>query len=107
MYGYAITAYGTAKNPIAPPPYSSAGTAITVYAVYRSPPIRNQVTQVPKLRPARPHSSSDPIPAFGRRHRAAQNPATVTSAKKKQNTTSAVVCRCNRTPAGKNPVQAS
>ncbi len=30
MYGYAITAYGTAKNPIAPAPYKAAGTAITV-----------------------------------------------------------------------------
>jgi len=46
---------------------------------------------VPKLRPASPHSSSEPIPAFGLRHRAAQNPASVTSAKKKQKTTNAVV----------------
>src|SRR5438034_3896772 len=47
--GYTMTVYGTAKNPVAPAPNSSAGTATKVYAVYRSPPIRNQVTQEPKL----------------------------------------------------------
>ena len=52
--------------------------------------------QVPKLRPARPHSSSEPMPAAGLRHRAAQNPAKVTRRKKKQKISSAVVC--NRSP---------
>jgi hypothetical protein len=28
-----MTVYGTAKNPVAPAPYSSAGTATNVYAV--------------------------------------------------------------------------
>src|SRR4051812_16330263 len=68
-----ITVYGTAKNPVAPAPNSSAGTATNVYAVYRSPPTRNQVTQVPKLRPPSPHSSRW-FRSVGRRQRAATNP---------------------------------
>src|SRR5256885_4650550 len=31
--GYTMTVYGTAKNPVAPAPNSSAGTATNVYAV--------------------------------------------------------------------------
>ncbi len=55
--GYTMIVYGTAKNPAAPAPNISAGTATKVYAVYRSPPSRNQVIQPPKLRPPSPHSS--------------------------------------------------
>jgi hypothetical protein len=46
--------YGSAKKPCAPTPKTSAGTAMKVYAVWRSPPSRNQVTSVPKRRPPRP-----------------------------------------------------
>src|SRR5256885_4704285 len=73
-----ITVYGTAKKPSAPPPKSSAGTATKVYAVYRSPPIRNQVIQPPKLRPPRPHSSRW-ARVSGRRQRAATKPSALTS----------------------------
>ena len=71
--------YGTAKKPVAPAPNSSAGTATNVYAVYRSPPTRNQVIQPPKLRPPRPHSSRC-ARLSARRHRAATKPMTLTSA---------------------------
>src|SRR5580698_9700716 len=54
--------------------------------------MRNHVIQVPKLRPASPHSSSEWMPASGLRQRAAQNPATVTSRKKKQKMMRAVLC---------------
>src|SRR5689334_1338594 len=72
-----ITVYGTAKNPAAPAPNISAGTATNVYAVYRSPPIRNHVIQPPKLRPPSPHSSRCSM-SFGARHRAAMKPITLT-----------------------------
>jgi hypothetical protein len=72
-----ITVYGTAKKPSAPPPNSSAGTATKVYAVYRSPPIRNQVTQAPKFRPPSPHSSRW-ARLSGRRQRAATKPSALT-----------------------------
>src|SRR2546430_13800227 len=78
--GYTITVYGTAKNPAAPAPNSNAGTATKVYAVYRSPPTRNQVTQEPKLRPPRPHSSRCAI-VFGRRQRAGTKPIELTITK--------------------------
>jgi hypothetical protein len=42
--------YGTAKNPAAPVAKISAGTATNVYAVYRSPPSRNQVKMRHKKR---------------------------------------------------------
>src|SRR5579871_3265796 len=58
----------------------AAGTAINVYAVYRSPPSRNQVTRVPKRRPASPHSWSRS--RSPRRQRAATKPRMVTIAKK-------------------------
>src|SRR3954463_6959728 len=73
-----IALYCTAETPVAPAPNSSAGTATKVYAVYRSPPTRNQVTQAPKLRPPRPHSSRCAM-SFGARHRAATNPMPLTS----------------------------
>src|ERR671921_628037 len=72
--------YGTAKNPAAPAPNSNAGTATKVYAVYRSPPTRNQVIQPPKLRPPRPHSSRWAM-SFGARQRAATKPIPLTSRK--------------------------
>jgi hypothetical protein len=50
--------YGIAKKPSAPAPNTRAGTAMNVYAVYRSPPRRNQVTMVPNRRPPSPHSWS-------------------------------------------------
>src|SRR5437764_2650578 len=78
MIGYVMTANGTAKNPFAPTAYTSAGTATNVYAVYASPPSRNQVTQLPKARPPRPHSSRS-CGLSARRHRAAANPSTVTN----------------------------
>src|ERR1700710_1119936 len=78
--------YAMAKKPeTAPVAYIAAGTAMNVYAVYRSPPSRNQVTTVPKLRPPRPHSSSEggaPV----RRQLAAQKPPTVTRMKKNSST---------------------
>ena len=73
-----ITVYGTAKNPVAPAPNSSAGTATKVYAVYRSPPMRNHVIQAPKLRPPRPHSSRW-LRSCGRRQRAATKPIALTA----------------------------
>src|SRR3954471_19051727 len=73
-----ITVYGTAKNPAAPAPKISAGTATKVYAVYRSPPTRNQVIHAPKLRPPRPHSSRCAM-SCGARHRAARKPMPLTS----------------------------
>src|SRR5947207_3026134 len=78
MIGYVMTAKGTAKKPPAPTAYTSAGTATNVYAVYASPPSRNQVTQLPKARPPRPHSSRS-CGLSARRHRAATNPSTVTN----------------------------
>src|SRR2546429_9151429 len=78
--GYTITVYGTAKNPAAPAPNSNAGTATKVYAVYRSPPTRNQVTQEPKLRPPRPHSPRCAF-GFGGRQRPATKPIGLTSRK--------------------------
>src|SRR6059058_6072455 len=89
MIGYVMTANGTAKNPFAPTAYTSAGTATNVYAVYASPPSRNQVTQLPKARPPRPHSSRS-CGLSARRHRAATKPSTVTnpnSARKMPNST--------------------
>src|SRR5260221_7514859 len=58
-----------------------------VYAVYRSPPSKNQVTIVPKRLPPSPHSckrSRSP-----RRQFAAMNPSTVTSRNSTLNTDSA------------------
>src|SRR5436305_9247593 len=81
-----ITVYGTAKNPVAPAPNSSAGTATNVYAVYRSPPIRNQVIQVPELRPPRPHSSRW-ASVSGRRQRAATKPSALTARNRMVKTT--------------------
>ena len=71
--GYSTTVYGTAKKPLtAPVAHIAAGTATNVYAVYRSPPSRNQVTQEPNFRPPRPHSSSECRPSLPPpRHRAA------------------------------------
>src|SRR5664279_3337088 len=54
-----------------------------------SPPIRNQVIQVPNWRPPRPHSSRC-ARVFGRRQCAAAKPKTVTRPKKKTKTASAV-----------------
>src|SRR5215472_13769554 len=51
---------------------------MNVYAVYRSPPSRNQMTTVPKPRPPRPHSFRCSR-SSARRHRAAANPTPVTS----------------------------
>src|SRR5665213_1512906 len=76
--GYTRMVYGTAKNPIAPALNTSAGTAINVYAVYKSPPSRNQVTTVPKRPPASPHSCRRFMSP--RRQRAETNPIPVTSA---------------------------
>ena len=71
--------YDTAKKPVtAPAPNTAAGTAMNVYAVYRSPPSRNQATKVPKLRPPSPHSFRC-IMSSARRHRAAAKPISVTS----------------------------
>ncbi len=79
--------YGIAKKPSAPAPNTSAGTAMNVYAVYRSPPSRNQVTSVPKRRPPSPHSCSwSRLPA---RQREATKPSTVTSPKSRMKTISA------------------
>src|SRR2546429_8889258 len=89
--GYTITVYGTAKNPAAPAPNSNAGTATKVYAVYRSPPTRNQVTQEPKLRPPRPHSSRCAM-VDGRRQRAATNPNPLTITKRTVAMTISVIC---------------
>jgi hypothetical protein len=86
-----MTVYGTAKNPVAPAPNSSAGTATKVYAVYRSPPTRNQVTHEPKLRPPRPHSSRWAM-FSGRRHRAATNPRTATRRNRTVAMTISVTC---------------
>src|SRR6185312_128408 len=72
-----MVAYGTAKKPRAPTPYTSAGTAMNVYAVYRSPPSKNHETSVPKLRPPSAHSSSES--SFDPPHREARNPMTVTA----------------------------
>src|SRR5437763_446393 len=55
--GVVTSANPTAKKPPPPIAYTSAGTATNVYAVYRSPPSRNQVTQLPKARPPSPHCS--------------------------------------------------
>src|SRR6266568_5729085 len=65
----------------------AAGTAIKVYAVYKSPPSRNQVTTVPKRRPANPHSFN--WLRSPRRQREAKKPRTVTRRKKKMKTTKA------------------
>src|SRR3712207_2451999 len=81
------TVYGTAKKPAAPAPNISAGTATNVYAVYRSPPSRNQVIHEPKLRPPRPHSSRCMRPS-ARRNREAAKPMTATSRKSTSTTTS-------------------
>ena len=71
--------YGTAKKPATEPRANiAAGTATNVYAVYRSPPRRNQVTHVPKLRPPRPHSSKL-ARCSPRRQLLAQKPMTVTN----------------------------
>src|SRR5438046_4636289 len=89
MIGYVMTAKGTAKKPPAPIAYTSAGTATNVYAVYASPPSRNHVTQLPKARPPRPHSSRS-CGLSARRQRAAANPSTATnpnSARKMANST--------------------
>src|ERR1035441_9730373 len=56
---------------MAPEPNTSAGTAMNVYAVYRSPPSRNQVTKAPKPRPPSPHSFRCSMSSV-RRQRAAQ-----------------------------------
>src|SRR5450631_1254262 len=53
-----------------------------------SPPIRNQVIQVPNWRPPRPHSSRW-ARVFGRRQCAAAKPITVTTPNKKTKTASA------------------
>src|ERR1700748_941856 len=84
MMGKLMMQNGRAKKPRAPAPNRGAGTAMTVYAGDRSPPIRNQVIRVPKLRPARPHSSR--LPRSDRRQRTAQKPAPVTSRKQAQKT---------------------
>ena len=51
---------------------------MNVYAVYRSPPSRNQAMNVPKLRPPSPHSFRF-IRLSVLRHRAAAKPTSVTS----------------------------
>src|SRR6516162_6044881 len=79
--GKTMTVYGTAKKPAAPTPKISAGTAINVYAVYRSPPSKNQVMTVPNPRPPRPHSFRCSR-LSARRQRAAAKPIQVTSANK-------------------------
>ncbi len=74
---------------MAPEAYISAGTATNVYAVYRSPPTRNQVIQPPNLRPPNPHSSrwSMVSPDF---QRAAMKPITATPAKSTRKTSISV-----------------
>src|SRR5690348_5854654 len=62
-----------------------------VYAVYRSPPSRNQVIRVPNLPPASPHSCRwSRLPRF---QCAAANPIKLTIAKKKMKTPRAVQFR--------------
>src|ERR1035441_630344 len=63
---------------MAPEPNTSAGTAMNVYAVYRSPPSRNQVTKAPKPRPPSPHSFRCSMSSV-RRQRAAAKPTPVTT----------------------------
>src|SRR4051812_11523028 len=82
--------YGIAKNPYAPTANTSAGTATTVYAVYKSPPSRNQVISVPKRRPPNPHSCRCVRSAAFQRE--ATKPSTDTSRKKNANTPHAVQC---------------
>src|SRR6185312_13092414 len=80
--GYSTIVYGTAKKPLtAPEAHMAAGTATNVYAVYRSPPSRNQVTQVPNPRPPRPHSSRvfRPRSAGAVRQRDARKPTMATA----------------------------
>src|SRR3982751_3629432 len=94
-----ITVYGTAKKPAAPAPKIRAGTATKVYAVYRSPPIRNQVIHPPKLRPPSPHSSRWAM-SFGARHRAATKPMALTNRKRKVNTMISVMWSLIGSPPG-------
>src|SRR3954471_18815493 len=84
----------------------SAGTATKVYAVYRSPPTRNQVTQAPKLRPPRPHSSRCAM-FSGARHRAATNPMPLTSRNSAVKMMISVMCSLiggGRLPGAGHPV---
>src|SRR3954471_8880845 len=94
-----ITVYGTAKNPAAPAPNISAGTATNVYAVYRSPPTRNQVTHPPKLRPPSPHSSRWAM-FSGARHRAATKPMALTTRHRMGKITISVMCWLIGSPPG-------
>src|SRR4051794_3478035 len=86
-----MTVYGRAKKPAAPAPKTSAGTATNVYAVYRSPPMRNQVIHEPKLRPPSPHWSRLAIDS-GRRQRAATKPIALTSRKSTVKMVISVTC---------------